>query len=250
MLTRRIIPCLDTRDGRVIKGRRFRDLRDVGDPVSLAARYDSEGADEIVLLDVSATADMRRHAVDTVTAVREVLTIPLTVGGGVRDRADAERLLDHGADKVAINTAAILDPGLIDLLAGRFGRQCVVVAIDVLWTDGAWMVRSHAGESPSTWPATAWAVEAAARGAGEILLTSIDRDGTGDGFDGALLRAVTATVDVPVIASGGARNPVELLLAVEAGADAVLAASIFHDQMATVGEVKRYLAAAGVEVRP
>ncbi len=249
MLTRRIIPCLDTRDGRVIKGRQFRDLRDVGDPVALAQRYDRDGADEIVLLDVSATTEMRRHAVDTVAAVREVLTIPLTVGGGVRNRDDAERLLDHGADKVAINTAAILEPDLIDALAARFGRQCVVVAIDVAFTGESWMVRSHAGESGSPWSAAAWAAEAAARGAGEILLTSIDRDGTGDGFDAELLRLVSTTVDVPVIASGGARTPADFLLALDAGADAVLAASIFHDQMATVGDVKQFLAAAGAEVR-
>lgn len=249
MLTRRIIPCLDTSNGRVMKGRQFRDMRDVGHPADLAQRYDAEGADELVLLDITATREERCHAAATVRSVRDQLTIPLTVGGGVRTVADAELLLDSGADKVAINSAAVATPDLITDLANRFGRQCVVVAVDALYIDGAWVVRTHAGSSAAPWTAMAWAVEATNLGAGEILLTSIDRDGTRDGFDVELLSAVTSAVAIPVIASGGARTGADLVAAFAAGADAVLAASMFHDRDTTVGEVKRYLAECGLEVR-
>ena len=249
VLTRRIIPCLDTSNGRVITGRQFQNLRDVGHPADLAQRYDAEGADELVLLDITATRDERGHAADTVRMVRDQLTIPLTVGGGVRTVADAELLLDSGADKVAINSAAVVTPDLVAILANRFGRQCVVVAIDALRTEGTWAVRTRAGSSAVPWTATAWAVKAADLGAGEILLTSIDRDGTRDGFDIELLAAVSKAVSIPVIASGGARSAVDFVAAFDAGADAVLAASMFHDRDTTVGAVKRYLAGCGMEMR-
>ncbi len=250
MLTRRIIPCLDTSDGRVLKGRQFREMRDVGDPAELAARYDATGADELVLLDVTATTGERPHAADTVRAVRRELTIPLTVGGGVRSVSDAERLLDSGADKVALNSAALVRPGLVTALANRFGTQCIVVAIDALQVGEQWMVRARAGSEDVARDAITWAAEAEQLGAGEILLTSIDRDGTRSGFDVALLAAVTGRVSIPVIASGGAHGASDFVAAFGAGADAVLAASIFHDRDTTVGELKRALAACGVEVRP
>ncbi|MEO5825661.1 MAG: imidazole glycerol phosphate synthase subunit HisF [Gemmatimonadales bacterium] len=250
MLTRRIIPCLDTSDGRVLKGRQFREMRDVGDPAELAARYDATGADELVLLDVTATTGERPHAAETVRAVRRELTIPLTVGGGVRSVEDAERLLDSGADKVALNSAALVRPKLVTALADRFGTQCIVVAIDALQVGEKWMVRARAGSEDVARDAISWAAEAEQLGAGEILLTSIDRDGTRSGFDVALLAAVTSRVSIPVIASGGAQDASDFLAAFGAGADAVLAASIFHDQDTTVGELKRTLAACGVEVRP
>jgi imidazoleglycerol phosphate synthase cyclase subunit len=250
MLTRRIIPCLDTSDGRVLKGRQFREMRDVGDPAELAARYDAGGADELVLLDVTATTGERPHAAETVRAVRRELTIPLTVGGGVRSVGDAERLLDSGADKVALNSAALVRPGLVTALADRFGTQCIVVAIDALQVGEQWMVRARAGSEDVARDAVTWAVEAEQLGAGEILLTSIDRDGTRSGFDVALLAAVTSRVSIPVIASGGAHDASDFVAAFGAGADAVLAASIFHDLDTTVGDLKRTLAACGVEVRP
>ncbi len=249
VLTRRIIPCLDTSDGRVLKGRQFREMRDVGDPAELAARYDAAGADELVLLDVTATTGERAHAAETVRAVRRQLTIPLTVGGGVRTVADAERLLDSGADKVALNSAALVRPDLVTALAGRFGAQCIVVAIDALQVGDSWNVRARAGSEDVNRDAIAWAVEAEQLGAGEILLTSIDRDGTRSGFDVGLLRAVTARVAIPVIASGGAHGAQHFVEAFAAGADAVLAASIFHDGDTTVRELKQVLAQSGVEVR-
>lgn len=251
MLTRRLIPCLDTRDGRVVKGRRFVDLRDAGLPAELARRYDADGADELILLDVTATPEGRANALATVRAVREALTIPLTVGGGVRTIADAEALLTAGADKVAVNTAALADPALINQLAERFGRQCVVLAIDTAARpEGGWRVFVRSGSETTSREPVEWAVEGEARGAGEILLTSIDRDGTGDGFDLALLGAVSRRIRLPVIASGGASSADHCLLALEAGADAVLAASMFHDNAVSLREVKRYLASRGVEIRP
>lgn len=253
MLSRRIIPCLDVRDGRVVKGVRFQGLRDAGDPAELAARYEAEGADEITLLDVSATPEARGAAADTVARVRRVLSIPLTVGGGVRETADAARLLDAGADKVGVNTAAVARPSLISECAERFGAQCVVVAIDAaraLGEDKRWHVRVRSGAETTPIDAVEWAVQAMQRGAGEVLLTSWDRDGTRSGYDLALTRAVADAVRIPVVASGGAAGPEHLLEAFRAGADAVLAASIFHDGEHTVAGLKTFLSTHAVEIRP
>jgi cyclase len=251
MLTARVIPCLDVRDGRVVKGVRFQGLRDAGDPVESARRYEADGADELVILDVSATPEGRANAAHTVADVRAVLGIPLTVGGGIRAVADAERLLDAGADKVSVNTAAVADPSLIDRLAARFGTQCTVLALDAARrADGeGWEVVVRSGTVRTGTDALAWAAEATARGAGEILLTSWDRDGTRSGYDLALLAAMRGAVGVPVIASGGAAHADHLAEALRAGADAVLAASIFHDGDTTPAAVKDALAAAGIEVR-
>lgn len=251
MLTRRVIPCLDTRDGRVVKGVRFRGLRDAGSPGELAERYEADGADELVILDVVATDRGRAHAIETVRAVRRTLRIPLTVGGGVREVADAERLLIAGADKVAVNTAAVDRPDLVEELATRFGSQCVTLAIDAAssGSNASWHVFRRSGSDATGRDAVAWALEGCQRGAGEILLTSIDRDGTRTGYDTRLIRAVSSAVGVPVIASGGARITNDLAQALRAGADAVLAASIFHDGDTTVTEVKQRLALLGVEVR-
>jgi imidazoleglycerol phosphate synthase cyclase subunit len=252
MLMPRVIPCLDVADGRVVKGIRFQGLRDAGDPVERAAAYADQDADELVILDVSATPEGRGHALETVRAVRQVLPLPLTVGGGVRTVADAEALLEAGADKVAVNTAAVTRPQLLAELAGRFGRQCVVLAIDARrHEDGHWWeVVTRSGRDRTGIDAVAWAHEADARyGAGEILLTSWDRDGTGSGYDLELLAAVRAAVRVPVIASGGAATPEHMADALAAGADAVLAASILHDGVTTVGFLKNRLAELGVEVR-
>ncbi len=247
----RVVPCLDVRDGRVVKGVRFAGLRDAGDPAELAAAYDQQGADELVLLDVSATPEGRRTAAETVRRVRAVLRVPLCVGGGVRCVDDAARLLDAGADKVAVNTAAVEDPSLIEALATRFGTQCTVVAIDAARSDaaGRWEVVVASGRRRTGLDAVEWAARAESLGAGEVLLTSWDRDGTGEGYDLELLRAVRRAVRVPIVASGGASHPRHLVEAVEAGADAVLAASIFHYGRWTVPEVKAKLASAGVEVR-
>jgi len=249
MLTVRIIPCLDCRDGRVVKGVRFQGLRDAGSPAELSATYEAQGADEIILLDVSATPEGRANQTDTVRAVRETLSIPLTVGGGVRVADDAARLLDAGADKVSTNTAAVEEPGLIDKLARRFGSQCAVLAIDAAWTGARFEVIVRSGKERTGKDAVEWAREATARGAGEILLTSWDRDGTRAGYDLALLRAVSAAVSVPVIASGGADSAEHMAEALSAGADAVLAASIFHDGHTSVGAIKAQLRALGVHVR-
>jgi imidazoleglycerol phosphate synthase cyclase subunit len=250
MLATRVIPCLDIRDGRVVKGVRFQGLRDAGDPVERAAHYEQTGADELVILDVSATPEGRGHAVDTTRAVRRVLGIPLTVGGGVRRPEDAGRLLDAGADKVGVNTAAVHDPTLLTAIADRFGAQCTVLALDAARKDGGgWDVVIQSGRTRMGWDAIAWAREAQERGAGEILLTSWDQDGTREGYDTALLAAVRAAVHIPVIASGGAAHADHLLAAVRAGADAVLAASIFHDGETTCDDVKRALTAAGVVLR-
>ena len=243
MLTRRIIPCLDVSNGRVVKGVQFSGLRDAGTPAELAAAYAALGADEIVMLDVSATPQGRGTQLETVAAVRAQLTIPLTVGGGVRRVEDAAALLEAGADKVSVNTAAVLDPTILDRLAERFGSQCTVVAIDAAATNtpGQWEVVIRGGRERTGVDAVAWAEEAARRGAGEVLLTSWDRDGTRAGYDLALLEAVSRRVAVPVIASGGADTPAHLVEAFGAGADAVLAASIFHDGDTTPAELKRAL---------
>lgn len=253
MLTRRVIPCLDVKDGRVVKGVRFQGLRDAGDPVEQAARYAAEGADELVILDVSATPEGRGHAVETVAAVRKVLDVPLTVGGGVRAVADAEALLSAGADKVAVNSAAVADPSLLERLAERFGVQCTVLALDAARRtpeEGpGWTVVVRSGRDRSGLDALDWAAEAERRGAGEVLLTSWDRDGTGEGYDLSLLAEVRERVGIPIIASGGAAHPEHLAEALAAGADAVLAATIFHDGHFTVAAVKSSLRQAGLPVR-
>jgi imidazoleglycerol phosphate synthase cyclase subunit len=250
MLTVRIIPCLDVDAGRVVKGIRFQGLRDAGAPDELAEAYERQGADEIVLLDVSATTEARGTQVETVRRVRHRLSIPLTVGGGVRTVEDAVRLLHAGADKVSLNTAAVERPELVTELATRYGSQCTVVAVDAQGRPGGgWEVLVHSGKKATGRDALAWIREVVDRGAGEILLTSWDRDGTRSGYDLALLAAATAGLPVPVIASGGAAGPEHLIEALRAGADAVLAASIFHYGEHTIGDVKQLLAAAGLVVR-
>ncbi len=279
MLCRRVIPCLDVADGRVVKGTRFIDLVDEGDPADLAARYASEGADEIVLLDIGAAPEGRATTLDLVSRTARRVFIPLTVGGGVRSVAEMREVLRAGADKVSLNTAAVADPALVTRCATRFGRQAVVVAIDARRvhsaalghaaalasgitnggeTDGrerqhrapSWEVMVRGGREAAGLDAVAWAERAVNLGAGELLITSIDRDGTRSGYDVALLRAITSCVSVPVIASGGAAGPADLVAAVvEGGADAVLAASIFHRRLHTIAEVKLAMAAAGLPVR-
>jgi len=249
----RVIPCLDVDAGRVVKGVRFVDLTDEGDPVELSARYDAEGADEVTFLDITASSDGRDTMVSVVARTAEQVFIPLTVGGGVRAVDDARRLLRAGADKVAVNTAAVERPRLVRDIAEEFGGQCAVVAIDArARTDGTgWEVYTHGGRRATGRDAVAWAVECAAMGAGEILLTSMDRDGTRDGFDLALTRAVVDAVDVPVVASGGVGRLQHLVDgALVGGADAVLAASIFHRREFTIGQAKEYMAERGVVVRP
>jgi imidazoleglycerol phosphate synthase cyclase subunit len=250
MLMRRIIPCLDVRDGRVVKGVRFANLRDAGSPADLAAAYEAQGADELVLLDISATSEGRAAQRETIRAVREVLSIPLTVGGGVRMVQDAEDLLAAGADRVSVNTGAVERPALLGELAERFGRQCVVLALDAVRGDGGATVVTHSGRRRTGLDAVDWAASAVALGAGEILLTSFDRDGSRSGYDLELISAVASAVSVPVIASGGAATVDHLAEALAAGADAVLAASIFHDGDLAVSEVKGALLARGLEVRP
>jgi len=253
MLARRVIPCLDVRDGRVVKGVRFLGLRDAGDPTARAAAYEAQGADELVLLDVSATPEGRGHALDTVRAVRKVLSIPLTVGGGVSAIEHVQALLEAGADKVSVNTAAVLDPTLVERMAERFGSQCTIVAIDAALrgerAEDGWEVVIRSGRERTGLDVIAWARDVVGRGAGELLLTSWDRDGTRSGYDLALLAAVSREVGVPVIASGGADGPEHLAEALAAGADAVLAASIFHDGDRTVADVKAHLVAQGFEIR-
>jgi cyclase len=250
--TVRVIPCLDVDAGRVVKGVRFLDLRDAGDPVELAARYDAEGADEIVFLDITASADARATMVEVARRTAEEVFIPFTVGGGVRSVDDARLLLRAGADKVAVNSAAVARHQLVADLADEFGAQCVVVAIDArAAARGTWEVYTHGGRKPTGLDAVSWAAEAARLGAGEILLTSMDRDGTKDGFDLALTRAVAEAVDVPVIASGGAGTVEHLAAAaLEGGADAVLAASIFHFGEVSIAEAKAHMADRGIPVRP
>lgn len=250
MLTRRIIPCLDVRDGRVVKGVRFQDLREAGRPEDFAPAYERQGADELVLLDVSATPEGRKTALETVRRVREKIAIPLTVGGGVRGVEDAGALLEAGADKVGVNTAAVARPELLSLLAERFGRQCTILAVDAkLTAPGRWQVVVESGRQDTGLDAIEWVRRACALGAGEILLTSWDRDGTRTGYDLELVGAVARAVNVPVVASGGADTPRQLYEALAAGADAVLAASIFHYNEYTVAQLKDYLAQQGVEVR-
>jgi imidazole glycerol-phosphate synthase subunit HisF len=247
---KRVIPCLDVDAGRVVKGTNFVDLRDAGDPVELAARYDAEGADEVVFLDITATSGKRDTIVELARRTADDVFVPFTIGGGIRSAADAQGVLDAGADKVSVNSAAVARPELLDELADVFGVQCVVLAIDAkARAGGGWEVFVAGGRTPTGRDVVEWAREGARRGAGEILLTSMDRDGTEDGYDLALTSAVAAAVDVPVIASGGAGNLEHLAEALRAGADAALAASIFHYRQHTVGEAKRYLADAGIAVR-
>jgi imidazole glycerol-phosphate synthase subunit HisF len=261
----RLIPCLDVTDGRVVKGVQFVDLTDEGDPVELAARYDAEGADELTFLDITASSDGRDTMVSVVARTAEQVFIPLTVGGGVRETEDARRLLRAGADKVAVNTAAVERPSLVRDIADEFGTQCAVVAIDARartragagagtgrgTSSAGWEVYTHGGRRPTDLDVVAWAAQCAANGAGEILLTSMDRDGTKDGFDLDLIRAVVDAVGIPVVASGGVGTLQHLVEgATEGGADAVLAASIFHRREFTIGEAKAYMTAHGVQVRP
>jgi cyclase len=249
----RVIPCLDVTGGRVVKGVRFVDLVDAGDPVELAARYDAEGADELTFLDITASSDERDTMVSVVARTAEQVFIPFTVGGGVRTAEDARRLLRAGADKVGVNSAALESPDLVGRLATEFGAQCIVVAIDArARTDGSgWEVYSHGGRRATGLDALAWGERCARTGAGEILLTSMDRDGTKLGFDVALTRSMVDVVGVPVVASGGVGTLDHLVEGARDGrADAVLAASIFHQRRYTVGEAKAHLAAAGVPVRP
>lgn len=250
MLANRVVPCLDIDDGRVVKGVRFQGLRDAGDPVECARAYEEQGADEIVLLDVSATPEGRANNLEVVSGVRDVMSIPLTVGGGVRAVSDARRLLEAGADKVGVNTAAVERPELVTELSERFGAQCTVVAVDAASAGDSWEVVVRSGKVRTGRDVVAWCVEVAKRGSGEILLTSWDRDGTGEGYDLDLIAAVTGAITVPVIASGGARSHLHMAAAIEAGAQAALVASILHDGLATVDELKKGLAASGIRVRP
>jgi cyclase len=249
-LAKRIIPCLDVDRGRVVKGVNFVNLRDAGDPVEVARRYDEQGADELCFLDITASADGRDTIVHVVEAVAAQVFIPLTVGGGVRSVQDVRRLLNAGADKVSINTAAVQDPRLVEAAAGRYGAQCIVVAIDAKRVGDHWEVFTHGGRTPTGLDAIDWARRMQVAGAGELLLTSMDRDGTRAGFDLPLTRAVCEAVDIPVIASGGVGTLEHLAEGVlEGRADAVLAASIFHYGEHTVGEAKAVMAARGIEVR-
>jgi imidazole glycerol-phosphate synthase subunit HisF len=251
MLAKRLIPCLDVDAGRVVKGTRFQDLQDAGDPVELAAHYDREGADELVFLDITATLEGRAATLDVISRVAEQVFIPLTVGGGVRDDDDVDALLRAGADKVALNSGAVRDPSLLRRCADRFGTQCMVIAIDAKRSDGGWEVFVDAGGTATGRDAVTWAVEATRElGAGEILLTSMDRDGTGEGYDLELLREIADAVRVPVVASGGAGDLDHFAEALGVGhADAVLAASRLHFGQLTIREIKEYLASKGLEVR-
>jgi imidazole glycerol-phosphate synthase subunit HisF len=253
---KRVIPCLDVRGGRVVKGVEFLDIRDAGDPVELAAHYDREGADELVFLDITATHEKRDTIVALARRTADEVFVPFTIGGGIRSVEDAQAVLDAGADKVSINSAALQRPELIDELAMRFGAQCVVLAIDAKWRahdgpreDDGWDAFVAGGRIPAGRDVVEWAREAVERGAGEILLTSMDRDGTNDGYDLPLTSAVSAAVSVPVIASGGAGELEHLAEALKVGADAALCASIFHYGQHTIPEAKAHLAAAGIEVR-
>ncbi|KHF41236.1 imidazole glycerol phosphate synthase subunit HisF [Halalkalibacter okhensis] len=252
MLTKRIVPCLDVKDGRVVKGVQFVDLRDAGDPVELAAFYDEQGADELVFLDISASHEGRETMVEVVEQVAGTLAIPFTVGGGINSLEDMKRVLRAGADKVSLNTAAVKRPELIKEGADFFGSQCIVVAIDAKYDEelGSWRIYTHGGRESTDWEVTDWAKEAVRLGAGEILLTSMDQDGAKTGFDLALTKAVNAAVTVPVIASGGAGKKEDFAdVFRDAKADAALAASIFHYKETSVAEVKSYLKEEGVTVR-
>jgi len=250
MLRRRVIPCLDVADGRVVKGTRFVDLVDEGDPPELAERYAREGADELVFLDITAAPERRATLLDVVERTARRAFIPLTVGGGVRSVEEMRDVLRAGADKVSLNTAAVAEPELVSRCAARFGSQAVVVAIDALRNGDSWTVYVKGGREATTLDAVDWAARAVELGAGELLVTSIDRDGTGLGFDTDLLRAITDRVSVPVIASGGAAGPDDFVAAVrDGGADAVLAASIFHRRIHSIASVKAAMAGAGIPVR-
>ncbi len=249
-LAKRIIPCLDVTAGRVVKGINFIELRDAGDPVEIARRYDEQGADELTFLDITASSDNRGLILNIIEKVASQVFIPLTVGGGVREVDDVRRLLNAGADKVSINTSAILNPQLVADASGRFGTQCIVVAIDAKQVGDHWEVFSHGGRNATGFDAIEWAKKMVELGAGELLVTSMDRDGTKVGFNLALNRAISDAVDVPIIASGGAGNLVHLVEGVqEGGADAVLAASIFHYGEYTVRQAKEYMRECGIEVR-
>jgi cyclase len=248
---KRVIPCLDVDGGRVVKGVGFVDLRDAGDPVELACRYDAAGADELVFLDITATSDKRETVVELARRTADDVFIPFTIGGGIRSVGDAQAVLDAGADKVSINSAALARPELLDELAATFGAQCVVLAIDAKSRDDeSWEAYVAGGRTPTGRDAVAWAREGVERGAGEILLTSMDRDGTNAGYDLGLTRAVAEAIEVPVIASGGAGNLEHLTEALETGADAVLVASILHYGQHTVPEIKAHLARSGTAIRP
>jgi imidazole glycerol-phosphate synthase subunit HisF len=250
MLARRIIPCLDVAGGRVVKGVHFESLRDAGDPVAQAARYDAEGADELVFLDISASQEERQTTLEMVTQVAESIFIPFTVGGGIRSVADAGAALRAGADKISVNTAAVRDPSLVSRLAESFGSQCVVAAVDVKRIDGRLTVMVTGGREPTPLEAIAWVRQLETAGAGEILLTSMDRDGTRIGYDLPLIQAAASAVSIPVIASGGAGNLEHLAEALRAGAHGVLAASIFHFQGSSLPEARAYLRERGFPVRP
>ncbi len=249
---KRVIPCLDVDNGRVVKGVNFVDLRDAGDPVELGARYDAEGADELVFLDVTATSDDRNTAVELASKVAAQVFIPFTIGGGIRTAEGAQKVLDAGADKVSVNSAAVADPSLIEAIASRFGSQCAVLAIDARKReDGTgWEVFTAGGRVASGREAVEWATEGVRLGAGEILLTSMDRDGTQVGYDLDLIRAICEAVPVPVIASGGAGNALDMKRAFDSGADAALLASILHDGHTTVPTLKEELLNLGCDVRP
>ncbi len=250
MLAKRIIPCLDVKDGRVVKGIKFLNLRDAGDPAEIAAAYDKEGADEIVFLDITASHEERPIFIDVVKRTAENIFMPLTVGGGIEKLSTIERLLRAGADKVSINTKAVQEPGFIKEAAARFGTQCIVVAIDAKRAGKGWEVYTHGGRRPAGKDAILWAKEVAGLGAGEILLTSMDCDGTKAGFDIELTRSISEAINIPIIASGGAGNLEHLLkVLVEGKADAALAASIFHFKEYTIKEAKEFLKEKGVEVR-
>jgi imidazole glycerol-phosphate synthase subunit HisF len=246
---KRVIPCLDVDGGRVVKGVEFLDIRDAGDPVELAAHYDREGADEVVFLDITATHEKRDTIARLARASADEVFVPFTIGGGIRSVADAQAVLDAGADKVSINSAALARPQLLEELANVFGAQCVVLAIDAKAGEGGWQAYVAGGRTPAGRDAVAWAREGVERGAGEILLTSMDRDGTSDGYDLELTHAVSDAVGVPVIASGGAGELEHLAEALKVGADAVLCASIFHYGRFTVAGAKAHLTAAGIAVR-
>ncbi len=251
MLAKRLIPCLDIKDGRVVKGTKFLNLRDAGDPVENASFYDKEGADELVFLDISASFEKRSILLDIVKGVAEAIFIPFTVGGGIRGIDDIRMLLNSGCDKVSINTACVKNPSLIDKSSRRFGSQCIVVAIDAKSQGGKskWEVFINGGKTPTGIDAIKWAREVSKRGAGEILLTSMDKDGTKEGYDIELTKKIADNVDIPVIASGGAGNRLHLYDALSNGADAVLAASIFHYREYSIKDVKKYLKRKGVNVR-
>lgn len=249
MLMKRIIPCLDVKEGRVVKGVKFQNLRDLGDPVAVAKYYYEQGADELVLLDISATQEGRETMLDIVERVAEVIYMPFTVGGGIKTIEDAKRLIRAGADKVSLNSSALQNPQLIQEVSRLFGVQATVVAIDAKQTGDSWGVFSHGGTQPVGRDAIEWAQEAVALGAGELLVTSMDADGTKDGYDLALIRRLREVVNVPIIASGGVGTLDHLAEGLEAGADAALAASIFHEATYTMPETKSYLKERGVEVR-